>query len=124
MGRIGVDLVKIARLARSLRQSSPLLQRTFSESEIQAAEQLGETRRNEYLAGRLAAKEAVLKALRLGIENVAMLKEIEVLTEPDGSPSLRLAGSVARVASENGLSDWQVSISHDAGLAAAFVLLS
>jgi holo-[acyl-carrier protein] synthase len=124
MLRIGIDLVEIARLARSLSRSSFLLQRTFSETELQAAGQLGEARRHEYLAGRFAVKEAVLKALHLGIEDVTKMKEIEVLSEPDGSPRVRLAGSVARIASKNGLSDWQVSISHDAGVAAAFVLLS
>jgi len=124
MHRIGIDLVEIARLSRALRQSSMLLQRTFSEKEIQAAGQLGEARRHEYLAGRLAVKEAVLKALRLGIEDAAKMKEIEVLSQPNGSPCLQLVGSVARIASESGFSDWQVSISHEGGMAAAFVLLS
>ncbi len=124
MPRIGTDLVDIARLARALEQSSHLVQRTFSASELQAAAQLNPARRQEYLAGRFAVKEAVLKALRIGLEDAVMMKEIEVLLSLDGAPNLRLVGSVARIASELGLSDWQVSISHEANFAVAFVLLS
>ena len=82
------------------------------------------TRAHEFLAGRFAVKEAVLKALRIGLLDFSRLREIDVFCEPDGSPRLRLTGSVALCANENRASDWQVSISHDAGVVIAFVLLS
>jgi holo-[acyl-carrier protein] synthase len=124
MNLIGVDLVEIARLMRSAGRSSLFLKRTFTAEELEKASHLGADRRREYLAGRFAAKEALLKALRLGIEDVTKLLEIEVLSEPDGSPRLRMTGSVARIVAERGFLDCQVSISHDGGLAVAFVLLS
>jgi holo-[acyl-carrier protein] synthase len=52
------------------------------------------------------------------------MREIETISEADGSPRLLLVGSVAGNALGNGLANWQVSISHDAGVAIAFVLLS
>ena len=122
--RIGVDMVSIARIAHSLSVSAKFTSGVFSHSECEYADRMSARRAHEFLAGRFAAKEAVLKALRLGIEDASRMKEIEVVAEPDGGPGLRLTGSVARIASESGLSDWQVSISHDAGVAIALVLLS
>jgi holo-[acyl-carrier protein] synthase len=122
--RIGVDVVKISRIAHSLRTSASFATNVFARGERDSAEQMPVARAHEFLAGRLAVKEAVLKALRIGIEDLSVMKDIEVVSETDGSPSLRLTGNVARIASESGLSDWQVSISHEAGLAIAFVLLS
>jgi holo-[acyl-carrier protein] synthase len=124
MYRIGVDLVEIARLERSLRRSAHFLQLCFSDAEVKEANQYRNERRSEYLAGRLASKEAVLKALHMRIEDTTTLKEIEVLGEMDGSPRLRLLGCIAQFAANCSLSEWQVSISHDAGIAIAFVLFN
>jgi phosphopantetheine--protein transferase-like protein len=52
------------------------------------------------------------------------MKEIEAVSQADGRPRLQLTGSVAQIAHEIGLSDWQVSISHENNYAVAFVLLS
>jgi holo-[acyl-carrier protein] synthase len=52
------------------------------------------------------------------------MMDIETILGAEGCPRLRLTGSIARIAFESGLSNWQVSISHDTGLAIAFVLLS
>jgi holo-[acyl-carrier protein] synthase len=99
------------------------VQEVFSSGEREYAERLPTLRAHEFLAGRFAVKEAVLKALHLGIEDPTRMKEIEAYSEADGHPCLRLTGSVLQIASENGYSDLQVSISHDAGVAIALVLL-
>jgi holo-[acyl-carrier protein] synthase len=122
--RIGVDMVSIVRIAHSLSVSSTFASSVFAPSELKHAGQMPEHRAHEFLAGRFAAKEAVLKALQVGNEDPASMKSIETISGVDGCPSLRLTGSVAQIAFDYGLSHWQVSISHDAGLALAFVLLS
>ncbi len=122
--RIGVDITDVSRIAHSLSVSTKFALSVFAPGERERAGQMSEGRAHEFLAGRFATKEAVLKALQVGLENSAMMKEIETISVADGCPSLLLTGNVARIALENGLSDWQVSISHDAGLAIAFVLLS
>lgn len=122
--RVGVDMVEIARMASAARKSSTFLKRTFTGTELRDADELTGARRNEYLAGRFAAKEAVLKALRVGIAEIRWLKQIEVSYGPGRSPMLTLSGAVSALAAESGFSNWQVSISHEAGLAMAVVLLS
>src|ERR1017187_7870364 len=122
--RIGVDMVSVSRIAHSLSVSAGFAQTVFANSELEYAMRLPEHRGHEYLAGRFAVKEAVLKALHRGIEAPLMMKEIEAVSQADGRPSLQLTGSVAQIAHEIGLSDWQVSISHEENYAVAFVLLS
>lgn len=122
--RIGVDIVCVSRIAHSLSVSARFAQSVFAQSEREQAMRLPEQRGHEYLAGRFAVKEAVLKALHRGIENPSMMKEIEAVSQTDGRPRLQLTGGVAQIAHEIGLSDWQVSISHEENYAVAFVLLS
>ena len=107
MIRSGIDLIEIERV-RSLieRYGSRFLERVFTPQEI------AELRDNAAsLAGRLAVKEAVAKALGTGIGAVAW-REIEILRGPRREPVLRLHGSAERLAGELGLQEWSVSISH------------
>ena len=122
--RIGIDVVSISQMAHSLAVSSTFASAVFAAGELEIAARMPANRANEFLAGRFAAKEAVLKALRLGIDDPLKMKEIQVTNEMDGSPSLSLTGSIARAAQEWGLSECQVSISHEANSAVAVALLS
>jgi len=76
--------------------------------------------RPESLAGRWAAKEAVLKALGVGIGEVP-LTDIEIAAEGT-RPVVRLQAAAAELAGTAGLTDWQVTISHDGDYAVAFVV--
>jgi holo-[acyl-carrier protein] synthase len=76
----------------------------------------------EYLAGRFAVKEAVLKALRIGIGDEVSMCDIYTSTSVDGAPELHLTASALRAAEARTLSNWQVSISHENGMAIAFVI--
>jgi len=122
--RVGVDIVEIARIVRTIERAPSFLSRVYTEGELQLADECKGSRRNELLAGRFAAKEAALKALRVGIGELNWLREVEVVSGLNGSPELRFSGAIAKIAAENGFSDCQVSIAHEAGLATAFVLLS
>ena len=110
---IGVDLVDIARFERSLDRTPRLKQRVFT-----AAEQAVSPRS---LAARYAAKEALMKALG-GSDGVSWL-EIEVVTEPSGKPRFQLRGATAAVLAQRRIDRAHLSLSHDGGLAIAYVLL-
>ncbi|MEO1290457.1 MAG: holo-ACP synthase, partial [Chloroflexota bacterium] len=74
------------------------------------------------LAARLAAKEAVSKALGTGIGDVSW-KEIEIrVNNPRKRPILHLHGAAATLASELGLTQWDVSLTHSQNLASAVVV--
>jgi holo-[acyl-carrier protein] synthase len=73
------------------------------------------------LAARFAAKEALAKAL--GAPAGMHWADAEVQTDETGRPSLTLRGSVARRAAELGVVHTHVSLSHDAGIASAVVVL-
>ena len=110
---IGVDVVDIARFRSALERSPALEERLFTKAERIYCRSKGHP--EVHLAGTLAAKEAVIKALRLG-PLVAWGPRIEVLRGDSGAPSARVAGTP-----EAG--SIQLSISHDGGVAVAVALV-
>lgn len=113
----GTDLVEIARVAAlAERYGERFTRRVFTAGEL--ADCAG---RPECLAARWAAKEAAAKALGTGIGPVAF-REIEVASETSGQPVLRLHGAAAQAAAARGLAEWALSLTHDCGLALAFVV--
>jgi holo-[acyl-carrier protein] synthase len=109
---VGVDVVEVARLGRSLERTPALLDRLFTPRE-QAVEKL------ESLAARFAAKEAVAKVL--GAPGLAWV-DAEVVRLENGAPSLVLHGDAHAHAEGMGIARWHVSLSHDGGFATAFVV--
>lgn len=65
----------------------------------------------ERLAGRFAAKEAVMKALGLGLRDIGW-QEIEITVDPLGKPGVRLTGRAAAAADRLGVRVWRLAISH------------
>jgi holo-[acyl-carrier protein] synthase len=109
---VGIDVTKIDRFSRALRRTPALAERLFTERER------GLPVRS--LAARFAAKEALAKAL--GAPRGLLWTDAEVITGPDGRPSLKVTGTVARAARQAGVTTWHVSLSHDAGIATAIVI--
>jgi holo-[acyl-carrier protein] synthase len=109
---IGVDLVDIPRFERSLERTPRLRERLFAPNE--------RTLPARSLAARYAAKEALIKAL--GGSDGVYWTEIEVTPEPSGRPWFTLAGSTAQVIADRGITAIHLSMTHDAGLAAAYVI--
>ena len=108
----GVDLVENARIARMLDDhGSRFLTRVFTASEAAYAGE-GGARQVERLAGRFAVKEAVLKALGVGWRNGIAWTDMEIVRDAMGKPTLRLQGQAGRIASQQGVSSWLVSLSH------------
>jgi holo-[acyl-carrier protein] synthase len=108
----GVDIVEKARIDRMLEEHGErFLSRCFTEAERAYAD--GNTkRRMEHLAGRFAAKEAILKVLGTGWSGGIAWTDAEVVREASGRPTVHLHGRCAEVAAELGIREWWLSISH------------
>ena len=110
---IGVDVVDLARFERAVSRTPRLKERLFAESER------GLPLRS--LAGRFAAKEALMKAL--GDATGVTWHDMEVVSDAEGNPSMRLTGAAAEIAARRGITDIHLSMSHDAGVAIAQVVV-
>lgn len=114
MLRCGVDLIETARIRAGVaRFGDRFLNRFFTPAERAACAD-----HPVRLAARLAAKEAVAKALGTGIGAVSW-REIEVLPGASDRPVLHLHGAAAQVAADLGLTVWDISLSHTADHAIA-----
>ncbi|WP_226345680.1 holo-ACP synthase [Agilicoccus flavus] len=109
---IGVDVVDVARFERVLSRTPTMAARLFVEAErgLPMAS----------LAGRFAAKEAVAKTL--GSPPGLGWHDAWVERGAHGRPLLRVGGPVASAAAQLGITHWHLSISHDGGVAAAYVV--
>jgi holo-[acyl-carrier protein] synthase len=114
---VGVDLVDIERFSRALERTPALRQRLFGPLDI-SPEDLG----TQSLAARFAAKEAFLKALGGNIPGFSW-HDIQVTGERGQQPKLVLSGGVAKRAAHSGVTATHLSLSHDAGMAIAFVVV-
>lgn len=117
-GRVGVDLVPFGRVWELLSAPErPLLARLLSPRE-QELSQLATKPDIAGIAGRLAAKEAVFKLLRIPGQTLPWLG-IEILKDEGGWPVVRLSDAVARLAEDAALAHVDVSITHDGPCAIA-----
>ena len=117
---VGVDIVEIARIARAVeRWGERFLHRIYTTAEI--AHCRG---RIPELAVRFAAKEAVSKALGVGIwwRGGIGWKEVEVRTNRLGKPEVTLYGRAQTLAREQELNQWAISLSHSRENAVAMVV--
>ena len=109
---IGVDIVAIARIQQAVeRFGERFLKRIYTPGELEYA--LAGVHKWEHLAARFAAKEAASKALGTGMVGVGW-KDFEVERLPSGKPMLRLGGRAAQLAHDAHLTQWSVSLAHDA----------
>ena len=108
---IGVDVVALDRFAASIERTPTLRDRLLTPAEAELP--------LESMAARFAAKEALAKAM--GAPGDLSWHDAQVTS--NGQPHFVLSGSVAARASELGVGRTHLSISHDAGLAVAMVVL-
>lgn len=113
----GVDLIEIGRFAHL----DPAIRKRFIERVYTAEEEGICAGRDESLAGRFAAKEAVAKTLGCGI-GLVHWQDIETLVNEAGQPQLKLHGRAQTLADELGFKLWSVSITHTSTVAMAFVV--
>ena len=110
---VGIDVVDVARFGASLERTPAMRARLFTPAE--------RDRPVASLAARFAAKEALAKAL--GAPTGLGWLDAEIVNAPTGDPRFELRGSVRARADELGVADLHVSLSHDAGIASAVVVL-
>ena len=115
---IGIDLVEIRKF-ETLLTTGDFLERCFSKAEIT---QYKKIKKITYLAGRFAAKEAVVKVLGTGLIEGFSFSDIEIIQLPSGAPEVKLNDMVAALALDLGISKWLISISHTESYATAFVM--
>jgi len=110
---VGIDVVDIDRFAESLERTPGMRERLFTPQE--------QLRPLASLAARFAAKEALAKAL--GAPTGMAWHDAEVVNEATGNPQLEIRGGVRARADALGVASIHVSLSHDAGIASAVVVL-
>ncbi len=116
--RVGADVVEVARVERILsRWNTSFTRRCFTPEEITYCE--AKHRPAQHYAGRLAAKEAVYKALGCDVTEPFRPRSIEIGAGRTGSPSIQLSGDLAVRFPRASVS---VSISHDGEYAVAVAI--
>ncbi len=116
---IGTDLVEIDRFRTTLKRTPGIRQRTFTDAERAWADAKNDP--TERYAVRWAAKEAVMKAMGVGLGAVAMI-DIEVERADSGAPSVRLHGGAAELATELGITEWRLTLTHTESIAQAIAV--
>ncbi len=115
---IGVDVVEVERFRAIAQRTAGFLERLLTDHERHHRD--GSPRADVSLAARFAAKEAVAKAL--GAPSGLHWHDCEVAVDDAGKPHLSLSGSVLEAADRLGVTDWHVSLTHDGGVAIAYVI--
>jgi holo-[acyl-carrier protein] synthase len=106
---VGTDLVDLDRFREAIERTPGLIERCFTAEEREYADRRQDS--VERYAARFAAKEAVMKALGVGL-GACELSEIEVVRLESGAPEVHLHGRAADLAAERGVSEWRLSLTH------------
>lgn len=113
---IGADLVEVDRFRLALERRPRIAERLFSDAERAYAARFREP--VPHLAARFGAKEAVMKALGVGLWRFAM-RDVEVVRLASGQPELALHRGAAELAAQRGVTGWHLTLTHTDGMAMA-----
>jgi len=114
----GIDLVDFPRIEQMVeRHGQRFMDRVFTEAEQNYA--YANKNKMEKLAGRFAAKEAILKLLGTGWRGKIAWTDIEIINNEMGQPLVNISGQVKEIADKMGISEISVSITHTANFAIA-----
>jgi len=116
---VGIDVVDLARFAGALDRHPALAARLFTVAELERAGRRADP--VPTLAARFAAKEAVMKALGVGVGAIGW-HDVEVGSVPSGAPTLAVSGRAAALAAAAGISRWHLSLTHAQTVAMAAVV--
>src|SRR5512143_2693451 len=121
---IGIDLVKVARLAAAIeRHGERFLNRVFTSREIAHCQRKIRGRDSAF-ALRFAAKEAFSKALGVGLRRHGIRwREVEVVPDPLGKPELQVTGTAAALCAQAGIINMHLSLTDENDQALAVVIL-
>lgn len=118
--KVGIDVIEIARVARTLERYSSFRERCFTAEERAYCD----SRPNppQHYAARFAGKEAVGKALGFGVARAFAWKDVEIVGRP--KPSVRLTGGLQEWAARAGAGSIDLSMSHSKDIAAAVCVVA
>jgi len=119
---VGIDIVEISQLKNAVcRWRNSFLKRIFTDNEINYSQ----ARKFSYqhLAARFAAKEAVLKAIGDASIRRIEWRNVEVLNDEFGKPTIRLSGEAKKIKEKKDISDIIISMSHTRNYAVASAIL-
>lgn len=116
---VGIDLVDVDRFRASLERTPSMIERMFTPGERDYALLANDP--TERFAVRFAAKEAVMKALGVGLGAFGF-HDVEVVREDGGNPLLGVYGPAEQLARQRGVTAWQISLTHTNLSAGAVVI--
>jgi len=116
---LGTDLVEVARFRLALERRAALPERLFSDDERAYAFRQKDPSKS--LAARFGAKEAVMKAMGVGLWKFRF-RDVEVVRAASGAPSISLTGRAAEMAAERRIATWHLSLTHTATTAMAVAI--
>ena len=117
---IGCDIVNHERLEKlNWSSDTDVQQRILSDEEYSLYQVEKDIK---FIAGRFAAKEAVVKCLGTGMEDGISLANIQILQRIEGAPQIVIAGPEIELIKQRGIKSWHVSISHTVGFSIAVVI--
>lgn len=121
---LGTDIVEIERLKASIQRTGEhFLNKVYSQAELENMPHEGK-RREEFLAGRWAVKEALAKALGCGITEQCRLVDITTINDLNtGAPITTLEGAALETAKRMGVKRIWTTIAHEKIYAVATVIL-
>jgi holo-[acyl-carrier protein] synthase len=119
---IGIDIVEVYRIRDAIARTPRFAERVFTAAERKYCEAKGVAGPQSY-AGRFAAKEAFLKALKTGWRGRITWHDVEVVVDGDGVPSLNVTGEARKLLEEMGAVRTHLSIAHTTEHAVAEVIL-
>jgi len=116
--RCGIDIIELDRISKALSDGESFKNKVFTQRERDYCESRGKGSVQSY-AARFCAKEAVAKALGVGISRGISFQDIEILNEENGKPKVVLHGEAKRVFKELGSQAIDISLTHSRDYAAA-----
>ena len=117
---IGCDIVNHERVKKlNWSSDSDVQHHILSDEEYQLYQKAKDIK---FIAGRFAAKEAVVKCLGTGMEDGISLTNIQILQTIEGAPKIVVTGPEIELIKQKGIESWHVSISHSVGFSVAFVI--
>src|SRR5258705_4276447 len=119
---IGIDITEVYRIRETIARTPRFVERVYTAGERQYCESKGVVAAQSY-AGRFAAKEAFLKALKTGWRGKITWQDIEIISGDDGVPSLNITGEAKQILEKRGATHVHLSISHTSEHAVAEVIL-
>jgi holo-[acyl-carrier protein] synthase len=118
---IGTDIIEICRVKRVIEKNPAFTSKVYTKGEIAYCESKADPGLS--YAARFAVKEAFMKALGTGWNHEVAFRDIETVTNPDGSPTLVISGATKTAMDKRNIIAMHVSISHEKQYAVACVVL-